>query len=209
MLQSPPQDQRFKTKNSTMTQVTTKRFTVAEYNRLIELGFLTEDDRVELIRGELVQMVAKGMPHSVCNTKLVRQLDRLVGDRVVVRGQEPIILPTDSEPEPDVAIAIGQPDDYLSHHPYPNDILLVIEVSDSTLEYDQTVKLSLYAENQIQDYSIVNLKANQLEHYSQPYRDAQGNFGYRLKQIALPNETVIIPGLADLSLDLNRVFPGS
>jgi Uma2 family endonuclease len=63
-----------------MTPVTSKRFTLAEYHRLIELGFLTEEDRVELIRGELVQMAAKVTPHSVCNTKLVRELDRLVGD---------------------------------------------------------------------------------------------------------------------------------
>ena len=192
-----------------MTQVTTKRFTLAEYHRLIKLGFLTEDDRVELIRGELVQMAAKGTLHSVCNTKLVRELDRLVGDRAVVRGQEPIILSADSEPEPDVVIAQGQPDDYLSNHPYPKDILLVIEVSDSTLDYDQTAKLFLYTEDQIQDYWIVNLVANQLERYSQPYQDTQGNFGYRMKQIALRNETVTIPGFPDLRLDLNRVFPGS
>lgn len=192
-----------------MTQVTTKRFTLAEYHRLIKLGFLTKDDRVELIRGELVQMAAKGTSHSVCNTKLVRELDRLVGDRAVVRGQEPIILPADSEPEPDVVIAKGQPDDYLSNHPYPKDILLVIEVSDSTLEYDQTAKLFLYAEDQIQDYWIANLVANQLERYSQPYQDTQGNFGYRMKQIALRNETVTIPSFSDLPLDLNRVFPGS
>jgi Uma2 family endonuclease len=191
-----------------MTQVTPKRFTLTEYHRLIELGFLAEDDRVELIRGELVQMAAKGTLHSVCNTKLLRELDRLVGNRAVVRGQEPIVLPDDSEPEPDVAIAQGQPDDYLSHHPYPNDILLVIEVSDSTLQYDQTVKLSLYAENQIQDYWIVNLVTNQLERYTQPYQDTQGNFGYRIRQIALRNETVTLPGFPDLSLDLNRVFPG-
>jgi len=192
-----------------MTQVTTKRFTLAEYHRLIKLGFLTEDDRVELIRGELVQMAAKGTLHSVCNTKLVRELDRLVGDRAVVRGQESIILPADSEPEPDVVIVQGQPDDYLSNHPYPKDILLVIEVSDSTLDYDQTAKLFLYTEDQIQDYWIVNLVANQLERYSQPYQDTQGNFGYRMKQIALRNETVTIPGFPDLRLDLNRVFPGS
>lgn len=142
-----------------MSPATTKRFTLDEYHHLIELGFLTEDDRVELIRGELVQMAAKGTSHSVCNSKLVRELDRLVGDRVYIRGQEPIILPADSEPEPDVVIARGQPDDYLLNHPHPQDILLLIEVSDSTWQYDQTIKLSLYAENQIQDYWIVNLVA--------------------------------------------------
>jgi len=69
----------------------------------------------------------------------------------------------------------------LSNHPYPKDILLVIEVSDSTLEYDQTAKLFLYAEDQIQDYWIANLVANQLERYSQPYQDTQRNFGYRMR----------------------------
>lgn len=192
-----------------MTQVTTKRFTLAEYHRLIEFGFLSEDDRVELIRGELVQMAAKGTLHSVCNSKLVRELDRLVGDRAVVRGQEPIVLPADSQPEPDVVIAKGQPDDYLSNHPYPKDILLALEVSDSTLDYDQTVKLSLYAEDQIQDYWIVNLVAKQVECYSQPYQNPQGSFGYRLRQILLRYETIVIPGFPDLSLDLNRVFPGA
>ncbi len=191
-----------------MTLVTPKRFTLSEYHRLIELGFLTEDDRVELIRGELIQMAAKGTLHSVCNTKLFRELDRLIGIRSVVRGQEPIILPADSEPEPDIVIARGQADDYLSAHPQPENILLVIEVSDSTLAYDQNTKLALYSEALISDYWIFNLVANQLELYSQPYQDAKGNFGYQFKQIALRHESVILPSFPDLSLDLERVFPG-
>ncbi|MBW4490301.1 MAG: Uma2 family endonuclease [Trichocoleus desertorum ATA4-8-CV12] len=190
-----------------MTLVTPKRFTIAEYHRLIELGFLTEDDRVELIRGELIQMAAKGTAHSVCNTKLFRELDRLVGDRAVVRSQEPIILPSNSEPEPDIVIARGQADDYLAAHPQPTDILLVIEVSDSTLGYDQMVKRSLYAEAQINHYWIMNLVANQLERYSQPYQDTQGNFGYRSQQIVLRNESVTLPDFAERSLNLDRIFP--
>jgi Uma2 family endonuclease len=192
-----------------MTLVTPKRFTIVEYHRLIELGFLTEDDRVELIRGELIQMAAKGTAHSVCNTKLFREVDRLVGDRAVVRSQEPIILPSDSEPEPDLVIARGQADDYLASHPQPADILLVIEVSDSTLAYDQTIKRSLYAEAQINHYWIVNLVANQLEQYSQPYQDIQGNFSYRSQQILLRNESVILPELLERSLTLDNIFSAS
>ncbi|MCV3216324.1 Uma2 family endonuclease [Plectonema radiosum NIES-515] len=191
-----------------MTIVTPKRFTITEYHRLISLGFLTEDDRVELIRGELMQMAAKGTRHSVCNTKLYQELYELIKGLAVVRGQEPIILSSDSEPEPDVVIARGQDDDYLSNHPLPEDILLVIEVSDSTLKYDRNTKLELYAEAQISDYWIINLLANQLERYSQPYQDTQGNFGYRIKQIYLSNESVILPGFPNLSLKLVRVFPG-
>jgi Uma2 family endonuclease len=121
--------------------VTPKRFTIDEYHRLIELGFLSERDRVELIRGELIQMTAKGTPHTVCSSILCRQLDRLLGDSAVIRGQDPITLSNHSEPEPDVVIARGRDEDYLAHHPYPEDILLVVEISDSTFTYDQTTKL--------------------------------------------------------------------
>ena len=80
---------------------TPKRFTIDEYHRLIELGFLTEGDRIELIRGELLQMTAKGTPHTFCTTRLCRQLNRLLGDQAVIRGQDPITLPNQSEAEPE------------------------------------------------------------------------------------------------------------
>lgn len=190
-----------------LSAVTPKRFTIEDYHRLIELGFLTENDRVELIRGELMQMVAKGTPHTVCNTRLIRELVTLLQERAIVRGQEPIVLHPNSEPEPDLVIARYRPDDYLSAHPQPVDILLVAEVADSTLKYDQEVKLPLYAESGISDYWIFNLVASCLEVYTQPYQDLQGNFGYASKQIFLPNTVVTIPGFPELSLDLSRVFP--
>ncbi|MBW4448116.1 MAG: Uma2 family endonuclease [Spirirestis rafaelensis WJT71-NPBG6] len=190
-----------------MNVVTPKRFTIDEYHRLISLGFLTESDRIELIGGELIQITAKGTPHTVCSSILCRQLDRLLGDRVVIRGQDPITLPNNSEPEPDVVIARGRDEDYLAHHPYAEDILLVIEISDSTLSYDQTTKLKLYAEVGIYDYWIVNLNARQLERYNQPYQNAQGEFNYLSKQIYLPNQSVVIPGFEDTLLDLSRIFP--
>jgi Uma2 family endonuclease len=201
---------------ATFSAVTPKRFTLLDYHRLIELGFLTENDRVELIRGELMQMVAKGTPHTVCNTSLVYEMTMLLQRRAIVRGQEPIILPPDSEPEPDLMIArnrvdsealLRSADRYLSNHPSPADILLVVEVSDSTLKYDQEAKLSLYAELGIADYWIFNLVANCLEVYTQPYQDLQGKFSYGSKQIFLPNASVTLPGFSDLSLDLSSVFP--
>ena len=190
-----------------MNVATPKRFTIDEYHRLIQLGFLHEGDRIELIQGELIQMAAKGTPHTFCTTRLLRQLDRLLGDRAVVRGQDPITLPANSEPEPDAVIARGNETDYLAHHPYPQDILLVIEISDSTLTYDQTTKLSLYAEAEIADYWIVNLIDRQLERYSQPYRTAQGNAHYLTKQVSLPHQLTALPSFADTQLDLSRIFP--
>ncbi|MBD1925532.1 Uma2 family endonuclease [Trichocoleus sp. FACHB-90] len=190
-----------------MTTVTPKRFTLDEYHRLGELGFFSPDDRVELIRGEIIQMPTKKTPHSVCNTRLWKELFKLVEERAELRVQEPIILPSDSEPQPDLVISRNSSDDYLSSHPSPADVLMVMEISDSTLRYDQTTKLSLYAEDGISDYWIFNLIENCLEIYSEPYQDMQGKFSYRLKRIALPNEVVALACFPDLFLDLSLVFP--
>jgi Uma2 family endonuclease len=184
-----------------------KRFTVDDYHRLMELGFLREGDRIELINGELFEMAAHGTPHTFTTTHFCRYLDRLLGDAVSVRGQVPITLSSDSEPEPDVVIARLEETDYLSHHPYPDDILLVIEVSDSTLVYDRTIKLSLYAEANIPHYWIANIKTNQLECHSQPYQEQSGTFAYQTRQIVLSHQTIAIPGFPDRQLDLSRIFP--
>ncbi|MEG4587738.1 Uma2 family endonuclease [Microcoleus sp. MOSTC5] len=190
-----------------MTAVTAKRFSIAEYHRLGELGFFAPDERVELIRGEIIIMAAKGRLHSFCNSLLVEELIILLARRARVRAQEPIILSEDSEPEPDVVIAGNRADRYLSSHPEPADILLVIEVADSTLKYDRTTKLSLYAETGISNYWIFNLVDNQLEMYSEPYQKQNGSYNYQLQRVVLPNLTVVIPGFPELSLDLSAVFP--
>lgn len=190
-----------------MTVTTAKRFTIAEFDRLAELGFFSEDDRVELINGEIIPMVSKGKPHSVCSTRLFRELFKLVGERGTLRGQQPIIIREYNEPEPDRVIVQNREDDYLSTHPIPSDVLLLIEISDSSLKYDQEVKLPIYAEAGISDYWIFNLVNNCLECYSEPYQDLQGKFGYRSKFIFLPNESVNLPCLPDLSLNLSKVFP--
>jgi Uma2 family endonuclease len=190
-----------------MSIATAKRFTLDEYHRLAELGFFGEDDRVELIKGEIVQMAAKGRPHSTFNRRLIRELTKLLGDRATLQSQDPIAIPDDSEPEPDIAILQNRDDDYLSEHPSPSDILLLIEIADSTLNFDQKVKLLIYAEAGISDYWIFNLEGNCLEVYSEPYQDLQGKFGYRRKVIFLPNELVTLACFPDLSLDLSRIFP--
>jgi len=185
-----------------------KRFTLAEYNRLTELGFFGEDDRVELIRGQIIQMAAKGTAHEVCITRLNRELLLLLGDRATLRIQSPIVLLTDSEPEPDFTIVQNHFDDYLSAHPSSADVLLVIEISDSSLEYDQKVKLPLYAEAGINYYWIFNLVQHRLETYSEPLQDLQGKFDYAAKHVFLPNKTVSLSCFPDLLLDLSKVFPG-
>jgi Uma2 family endonuclease len=190
-----------------MPLVSAKRFTLAEYHRLTELGFLSEDDRLELIRGELIPMSAKGMPHEACLTKLLRELSGLLSTCATLRCQSPIALPVDSEPEPDFTVVTNCPDDYLSSHPGPSDVLLIIEIADSSLEYDQEVKLGLYAEAGISEYWIFNLIETILEVYSEPYQKPQGDFGYRVTRILLPSEAIALPCFPDLILDLAKVFP--
>lgn len=190
-----------------MTAVQAKRFSLEEYHKLTEIGFFHEDDRIELIRGEIIEMAAKGTAHEVCLRNLLRELPRLVGDRATLQSQAPIILPPNSEPEPDFAIVRNSPDNYLSAHPSPNDVLLVMEVADSTLNYDRNIKLPLYAEAGISDYWIFNLFDNQLEAHSEPFQNSQGTFGYQNRRIVLPNQAISIPCFPDLSLDLARVFP--
>ncbi len=192
-----------------MTIALPKRFTLDEYNRLAELGFFNENDRVELIRGEIIQMIAKGTPHSVCGTRLNREITKLIGDCATARTQEPLQLPPNSAPEPDYAIVQNREDDYLTSHPAPEDVIVVIEISDSSLSYDQEIKLKLYAESGIQNYWIFNLRETILEIYSDPYQTTQGIFGYRVKQILLPTDEVGLPGFQDAVLDLTKVFPQS
>lgn len=190
-----------------MVLATVKRFTIAEYHQLTELKFFQEDDRVELIDGQIVEMAAKGTVHETCNRRLMRELLKLLGDRATLQNQSPISLSAYSEPEPDFAIVQNRTDDYLASHPSAADVILVIEVADSSLGYDQTVKLPLYAQAGIADYWIFNLADGRLETYSEPYQTAEGQFGYRLMRIVLPNEAIALPGFADSTLNLVKVFP--
>jgi Uma2 family endonuclease len=184
-----------------------KHFTIDEYHRLTELGFFSEDDRVELIEGKIITMAAKGTNHTVCCTKLLRELSQLLGDRATLRCQDPILLRSNSEPEPDFAIVKDRDDEYLSSHPQAEDIILVIEIADSSLIYDRETKLSIYAEASIFDYWIVNLPEYQLETYSQPYQKQQGDFAYSRQEIFLPDRQINLPQFSDLILDLSQVFP--
>ncbi|MDJ0620514.1 MAG: Uma2 family endonuclease [Calothrix sp. MO_192.B10] len=189
-----------------MTTTTARRFTLEEYHRLTEIGFFHEDERVELIRGEVIQMAAKGTAHTTCCRNLLRELAKLVANQAELQCQDPITLPSGSEPEPDFAVVRSIADNYLSAHPTPKDVLLVIEIADSSLNYDQEVKIPLYAEAGISDYWIFNLVAQHLECYSEPYQELTGNFAYSVKRIFLPHQVVMLPNFADLSLDLSRVL---
>ncbi|HEV8044032.1 MAG TPA: Uma2 family endonuclease [Rubrobacter sp.] len=168
------------------------RFTVHDYHRMGEAGILHEDDRVELIEGELVEMAAIGTRHFACVNGLNRLLMRSVGDDAIVSVQNPVRLNEHNEPQPDLTV-IG-PRDYRISLPVPEDVLLLIEVSDTTLRYDRNVKLPLYARAGIREVWIVNLPGGTIERHTDPSGD-----GYRSLKRARRGETlesVTLPGLA-------------
>ena len=182
------------------------RFTVQDYHRLVALGFLGEDDHVELIRGELIQMAARGTAHETCIRRLLRHLPPLIENQATLQCQSPITLAFDGEPEPDFSIVQNRKDDYEFAHPTPEETLMVIEVADSSLEYDRTVKLSLYAEAKIPVYWLFNVMDRTLEAYSEPAQITPGQFGYLNRRIVTAGE-IALPPFPEQVLSLNRIFP--
>ena len=151
------------------------RFTIDDYDRMIDTGILTENDRVELIRGEILDKMPIGDPDVACVYRINRLLSKsAAADEAIVSVQSPIRL-ADSEPEPDIALIRMRDDFYASGKPRAADALLVVEVADSSLEFDRDVKGPMYAEAGIADYWIVNLAESRVEVYRQPRAD--GSFG--------------------------------
>lgn len=146
--------------------------TVAEYHRMGEVGILTEDDRVELIEGELIAMSPVGSGHAGTANTLTRALVMAVGDRGVVAVGNPVQLDDLTEPQPDFTVLKPKPDDYRSGTPRPADVLLVVEIADSSLAYDRTIKRALYARHGIPEVWIVNLRAGEVEVCRAPAGDA-------------------------------------
>jgi Uma2 family endonuclease len=143
------------------------RLSIAQYHQMVQNGILTDDDAVELLEGWLVTKMPKNPPHRLTTQLLREALAQRVPAGWYVDAQEPITT-FDSEPEPDVVIVRGDRRDYHDRHPGPEDVALVVEVSDTTLQRDRTMKQRLYAAAGITTYWIVNLPEAQLEVYSEP-----------------------------------------
>ncbi len=176
---------------------TRHRFTVDDYEQMIEFGILGEDARVELIRGEVVDKMTISDRHMFTVNSLNRWLNRLIGDRALVSVQNPVRFP-DSEPEPDIALLRPRDDMYRSGKPLSADVMLLVEVADSSLDIDRDVKRPLYAEGGVPEYWIVNLVDNVVELHRQPrpdgtYADVQmKRRGAQLDIAALPGVTVAV-----------------
>jgi Uma2 family endonuclease len=149
-----------------------KLFRFDEYLRMAEMSILSRAERTELIQGEILLMSPIGPRHCTAIDRTVKALIQSVDDKAIVRSQSTVVLDPLVAPEPDIALLRPTDDDYVSEHPGPEDILLLIEVADSSLDYDMTVKRGLYAILGIPEYWIADLRNNRLLVYSKPEGDS-------------------------------------
>ncbi len=176
------------------------RFTVEEYHRMAESGVLHEDDRVELIGGEIVDMAPIGTWHLACVVALTHLLVEPSGGRYFVSVQNPVRLDPHHEPQPDLSLLKTRPDPAGSP-PAPGEVLLVVEVSDTTLSYDNNVKLPLYAGAGIPEAWVVDLQGRKVEVHSGP-----GPGGYRSVREAGPGERLLSETVESLSLPVGEIL---
>ena len=154
--------------NAKSVELNRHSFTVAEYERMGQFGIFSADDRVELVCGEIIETSPIGERHAASVNVLDEIVRGCLGRRVTVSVQNPILLDDFSAPQPDLLILKRRADFYRHAHPRPEDVLVVIEVSDSTLELDRTVKVPLYAGAGIPEVWLVNLPDERIEVYSDP-----------------------------------------
>ncbi len=148
-------------------------WTVEDYHHIMANGLLAEDDHVELIEGIVSHISPKGIAHIVVGRWIAEQLREKLPDNVYMLTQDPITLREQhSEPEPDITIAKGAIFDYLNHHPYPEDIWLVIEVADTSLNVDKKIKMPIYAQAGIGEYWVVDIRAKEITVFCQPIQDS-------------------------------------
>jgi Uma2 family endonuclease len=180
---------------------TRRRFTRAEYHRMAEVGILGEHDRVELIRGEIVQMSSIGRRHAAFVDNLAQLLVVRLAGRAIVRVQNPVVLTDDTEPQPDLAILRRRAVPYKEREPHSEDVLLLIEVADSSLPYDRSTKLRLYAEAGIQEYWVVDCAAETVDVHLNP-----GPEGYRdVTRVAGP-AALTLHAFPDVELTTAEIF---
>jgi Uma2 family endonuclease len=178
------------------------RFTLEQYEHMVSAGVLGEDDRVELIDGEIIEMAPNDPPH-VSPIRRLMTAFQPIRDRAVMLVQMPIRVPPRSEPEPDLALAIPPEERYARKHPEPGDLLLVVEVSHTTKRFDLTVKIPLYARSGISEVWIVDVPGEHIEVYRGPTPD-----GYDSVEVVARGGTVTPQAFPDVPVAVDEILPG-
>jgi len=182
-------------------QIVRRHFNIDEYYRMAAAGVLSENDRVELIEGEIVEMNPIGSRHAACVGRLTEFLRRVVSSQAIVWVQNPVQVNNYSEPLPDVTLLKRRDDFYAQANPQPLDALLIIEVVDSSVEYDRDIKIPLYAGAGIPEVWLVNLPKETIEIYTQPVGDAYGEI-----RIVKRGETLAAKSIPSLIIDATVVL---
>jgi Uma2 family endonuclease len=183
------------------------RFTVEQYHQMIAAGVFPEGLRVELFEGAIVHMTPVGTPHRGAVLSLLALLNKLVdGTGWHACSQQPIGLAS-SEPEPDLSIVRGAPQDYFEHHPSPSELALVVEVADSSLAFDRGPKAKLYAAAGIPEYWIVNLIDRQVEVFGEPATDSNPLCGYQRRSVVKDEVAFTLEGRQLGNIRLTEILP--
>lgn len=149
-------------------QLINRKFNILQYHQMNQSSILTEDDRVELINGEIIEMSPIGTKHTSCVRRLISLLSKLLAELAIIDVQNPITLNNLSEPQPDITLLKPRADFYENSHPQPQDIFLLIEVADSSIEYDREVKIPLYANSGISEVWLVDINEQIIIVYRYP-----------------------------------------
>ncbi len=177
---------------------TIAKWSLEDYHRMIEVGIL-DDRRVELLKGEIIEMAPEGEPHAYCSDEAGEYLSALLGNQAKVRQGKPITLPNASEPEPNLAIVQRIGREYRSHHPYPENIFWVIEYSNTSLSKELDTKSKIYAEVGIPEYWVVNLKELHLVVFRHPQNQEYSSksilTGGIIQPLAFPNVDISVDSI--------------
>lgn len=194
-------DMQAETSQPTEVPVRRRPFTAEEYHRLGEVGILRREDRVELVDGDIVLMSPIGIRHASCVDRLLVLMQRCFGGRGILRVQGPVRLNPYSEPQPDLTVLKPRADFYSSAHPQGADILLAIEVADTSLRYDRDVKGRLYARTAVAEFWLIDLPNERVEIFREPRAE-----GYASSRVAKRGEQLPIAALPDAVLSVDEVL---
>ena len=186
---------------SSLATLTHRKFSVDEYHNFIDQGVFRPDERIELWEGEFIEMSPIGMRHSSCVNLIIEIVRDLLGKTVVISPQNPIVLDDYSEPQPDIALLKRREDFYRKSGATANDVLLVIEVADTTVRYDRDVKFPSYAKNGIEEAWLIDLENNRVEIHSEPTEE-----GYSLVKILNRGQNAQSTVLKDLQIEIDEIL---
>ncbi len=181
--------------------VEVRLLSVEEYHKMGESGIIAADEEVELIEGQVITKPMKGTTHSALNKYLEKLLENRLQDAALVRVQDPVRLDSYSEPEPDIAVVLSDPFYYVSHHPTPPEIYLIVEIADTTLKRDTEFKANVYAKAGINDYWVLDLTNRKLYVFREPTTT-----GYQNQQILSDDATISPVAFPNITISVSEML---